>query len=1475
MARVLSGEYDSIRLEPPGLEGQGVEFWLQSAAGREYHQVKRQRAGSGRWTLKALAGTGVLKSFYDHLTTDANAKCVFVSMQDAPEIRELAERARSAADLSEFEREFVKGGWDSHFAELRGYWSNCDATETFSCLKRIDVRTIDEVTLCRLGELELTPHVEGETGATGDVLFAVALESVHQELDGTRIADHLHRRGFRRPIWSQPKQLSDVIRTANDRYLSRLRREFIQDKLLARKEADTVIKALESGSGKRGVIITGVAGSGKSAVMFGVVEHLRQHNIPLLAFRVDNLTPTQSPKEAGRQIDLHESPVTTLAALAQGRPSVLVIDQLDAVSLTSGRNPEFFECFDEMVRQALLVSGMRVVIACRKFDYENDSRLRQLGGRNGLFDRVEIGVLSDDIVHKTVKELGIEPSRLTAKQTRLLSTPAHLKLLCETAQGSGTSLDFDTANGLYELYWQKKDQLLRGRLGSTIEWTPVIDRLCEHMNEKQTLSAPITLLDDDSAVRDALLSEHVLVQDGTRVSFFHESFFDYAFARRFAATDGNLIGLLRAGEQLLFRRAQVRQILLREREIDQSHYLKNLETLLASSDIRFHIKQVVFALLAQLPDPCEEEWRILDRLMRNPDYPHRQEVWHAITGPHWFRLLDSLGVLAAWLAQDDLDTINNAVWLLLVVQRECADRVAELIEPYLDVSKEWRDRIRSLFLRADVDAGRRFFDLFLKLIDNGALDGVGRFHTDDFLGFLYDMLRKHPDWACEAIGRFLLRHLTLTEVAGETNPFEHGDALRRSQSAEKVLVESAQAAPAGFVKHVLPFVLRVIELNADRLGKIPWRDRVWRWRHRDGGHRFEDYLLHATEEALRRLASDFPDEFIRVVAPLRASECETVQFLIIRAHAANGQRFADEAIDYLCESPERFSHGYSNDAHEAARDLITSITPHCSSERLAVLENAILDYYPVWERTADRLQWRGESQFELLLAIEEKRRSPRAQARIGEWQRKFQRAAPPPPLTGGAHWVGPPISAEAGEKMSDEQWLSAVAHYASDGKHEWRDGKPVGGPHELSQMLEAQVRECPLRFARLVLRFPDETNSAYFHAVLRGLDGGSANAGAIFDACRRCHRLPNRPVGSAFCWLVEKQPDLPWPDDLLDAIAWYATEDPDPDHESWRTQASSGQCHYGGNIYTAGINCVRGVAAGAIRSLLFADGTRLSRFLPTLLRMVRDPSIAVRSCVVTALLALLNHDRNLAVELFLELCDAEDVLLKTDYVEEFMRYTTSGYFQLLRPIVERMLRSEDVEVVQAGARRACVASLDQEIAAELAAQCISGSEAMRKGAAQVFAANVGQDHYRGVCQVRLIALFEDPHEEVRALAAECFDKLEDDGIRQVTPLVGRFLASAAFPANYDHLIRALERTTARLPKVTILVCNRFIEIAGRDAGDLQTWSGFYAHSLSELIMRAYHQADDPAVRKRCLDTIDQLLQARTWGMLGALDQVDR
>ena len=112
---------------------------------------------------------------------------------------------------------------------------------------------------------------------------------------------------------------------------------------------------------------------------------------------------------------------------------------------------------------------------------------------------------------------------------------------------------------------------------------------------------------------EVLASEHVLVRQDGRVSFFHEAFFDYAFARRWMAREETLVEFLLEGEQELFRRAQVRQVLVHLRADQPERFVAEVEALLADHAIRFHIKEVVLALLRALEAPTPAEWQLIER----------------------------------------------------------------------------------------------------------------------------------------------------------------------------------------------------------------------------------------------------------------------------------------------------------------------------------------------------------------------------------------------------------------------------------------------------------------------------------------------------------------------------------------------------------------------------------------------------------------------------------------------------------------------------------------------------------------------------------------------------------------------------------------------------------------------------------------------------------------------------------------------
>lgn len=97
--------------------------------------------------------------------------------------------------------------------------------------------------------------------------------------------------------------------------------------------------------------------------------------------------------------------------------------------------------------------------------------------------------------------------------------------------------------------------------------------------------------------------------------------------------------------------------------------------------------------------------------------------------------------------------------------------------------------------------------------------------------------------------------------------------------------------------------------------------------------------------------------------------------------------------------------------------------------------------------------------------------------------------------------------------------------------------------------------------------------------------------------------------------------------------------------------------------------------------------------------------------------------------------------------------------------------------------------------------------------------------------------------------------LRDEVIADYRRYIEAFVASSAFETDCHDLIYALEKTTAKLPDVTCLVCEKCINSYGSVA-DIPTRSVAKADKVSELLIRVYSQSQSQALRSRCLDLVE-------------------
>ena len=1379
LVRIINKEAESIRIENPTIDK--AEFVITAEGRQEFHQAKRSHP-SGKWNLSFLQS--LLQTMFEQLSANNNAHFVFVSGSDTPELRELTERATNARNPQEFESAFVSSQSQREaFKKLKDYWHSADTATAYAMLQRIKVRTIDES--------GLEEHVRGSLPAlflnrpdeVCDALRSFAEDSIHKYIDREELISYLQSKGFSLRRLAKPSDAPALISEATNRYLEATRRRLIQGSLISRSSTQELLaKIKEDTTGGRNCVLTGKAGGGKTGCVIECVEALRQDATPLavLAFRLDRIDPVSSTKELGERLDLEESPalVLTAAAEAMSGEAVLIIDQLDAVSTTSGRSSDFFETVESLLTE---VQGLRsrvkfhIVVVCREFDWKNDHRLRRLLPEDHA--NISVTDFSPDEVKSVLDASGSKIDLFNARQLKLLCLPQNLSLFLDTNHNPNSPPEFFSTKDLFDHYWTEKRRAVNDRVSSLDHWKAIIQFLCDEMTASQQLSVLKEKLDQfPNDYLNQMASEGVLSFDGNRYGFGHETFFDYCFARAFMSKDESLTAFLVTSEQHLFRRAQVRQVLAYLRDADQKRYCRELSGLLTDERIRCHLKDLAVALVVSMPNPEENEWDVLAPWIKseleaiksgkpNPD-KFASLVWnYFFFAQHWFPIADRKGLIAAWLECENDCLVNTGVDYVRIHQRHAGDRVAELLEPFAGRRGAWPQRLSHVMQWADHGNSRRFFDLFLRLIDDGTLDDAREpvAVNSTFWSNLYGLAKARPDWIPEVVARWLLRRFTLVRDSSDSTekPRWH-DLFGHDNFGTDHIGDAAKKFPDSFVRHVLPVVLKITDETVwSEEQHPPKRHAVWQTLIKSDHVFIDRGCMNAIAAAVEKLAETQPDRIAWILAELRSRDTYLSNYLLLRIYAAGAKHFADGAVSELCTKPWRFECGYPGSPYWIAILLIRVVTPLCSKENRAKLERVILDYTSDFEHTHDGYKFRGRACFALLSGIPVELRSVSAQACFEELERKFGEPDPPP-RTMQVHMIVSPIEQTAAEKMTDAQWLKAIKKYDSEqSKHFWKNPEK-GGAWQLAGMLQEFVKKEPQRFALLCLRFPSDTNPVYMERTLGGLKETNGLTELKLDICRKAYSESPDYCGTAIADLLGSIKDQ-LPDNAVQMLDWLATDHPNPEKELWNEEVSTDTFYYRGDIFEHGLNTTRGRAAEAIRDLILLNSHYIERFRLTVERLVSDKSLAVRACASSILLTIVNHNPEFAIEQFLRLVEpldsqtSNDRLLTTPYVERFINYGLYAQFENLRPVVERMLRSSLPDVNEAGVRLASLAVLYNHTEAEnLVKEAYCGEPSQRLGVAQVASENIGVAACRPWSEQQLLRLFNDGNSKVRHEAAQCF-----------------------------------------------------------------------------------------------------------------------
>jgi hypothetical protein len=1452
LLQVLAGRARSIVVEQRGPGGEGIEFMVSGNAGDEVcHQVKRQRGNRNGWSLRELETEGVLAAAAAQISR--GRQFWFVSLVPARDLDELSDQARRSDDLDTL-RNSLSRELNAKLSLLAEIWG--DADQAFAILRAVNVDWPSERHLMGTNSAMAELLLRAPGPAAAACLAELANDHLGEPLDAAAIRAALADYELMpRPV-SRPQSM-DAASATLSAWTHSVERELL-DPEIPRHEAAEVAERLRSGQDKV-LLVAGAAGHGKSAVLHQAVREIAKA-WPVLGMRLDDRGEFGSTQELGASLGLDGSPVPVLAAAANGGYCLLVVDQLDALSLASGRLPLRFNHVAELIDEAAAFPQMRVLLACRQFDIDNDPRLQQLVGEHGPAQQMSIGPLDEAQVAAAVSAMGLDPASLTSAQRDLLKVPLHLVLLAAIAD-QPTALVFDSAEGLMDAFYVRKRDLSQTRRDQPVRFDETVGLLVENMSVGQRLHVPLPVVETAGYAVDAriLESEHVVVERLGGFAFFHEAFFDHAFARRWLAREQTLVAFLLEGEQELFRRAQVRAVLAHLRDRQPERFVAEVEGLLVDHAIRFHVKEVVLALLRALDAPTAAEWQMVERLLdTGPAFVDR--LYSALRVLAWFDRLDQEGVIGSWLSVDD--QCGRAAEIMLSVARDRPDRLAELLEP-LQGRDSFAALMRFVGFYVDLHESRAFFELTLAAVRAGVFDDA----VHDLFSTAHALGDEQPGWAVELLAAWLAERPSAFDLDADGKV---ATLDGRDHGTQEIIASAAIGAPGNFAEFAVPYLLAVMGVTS-RGERRPQLDRHFGYRtYNNRHHDIDDALLYGAREALRALITAGEHERAEpLLDRLVADEHDGAQWLLYEAMAADGERYADRAGALLCEGEHRLLAGYTCNSYWSTRELVLAIGPFLPPERLEAVVEALIAFRPEFESLPF-----GLGSFTLLSALPEDRLSEQARRRLRELRRVFgDEPRPPTGIMIGA--VGSPIPPSAVEKMTDEQWLRAIAKHAGEARN-W--GRFTGGATELARQLEQETIADPERFARLALRLDESSHPAYLDGILHGLRESEPIAPrTVFEVMRHIASLNRRDNDRALPDALRNYLDADIPADVIELVVDVAVHSPDPENEAWQREAWSGKRFYNGDPFGNGMNTARGWAALTLGDLLIhdADGSRSALLAPQLGTMAADPSLAVRSCVAHTLAAGLRHAREQVAETFAALVDSPDDLLATRGVEELVIYLGFTDSSLVEPMVERMLASGLDAVRQVGGRVAAYAGLELGLPGLLDEAVQSSSSEIRHGAATICAHRLPITAESERAAAALTVLFDDADEAVRSKAAEVGGALRGRPLAPHLDLIERLIASAAFEPACTQLLITLDNATERVEHVIVATTRRFLGSFGGQLSSIATHAAADAREVGTLLLRAYAQAQDTAARREVFDLIDDLLMEAAYDFARVVGEAER
>lgn len=1095
-------------------------------------------------------------------------------------------------------------------------FSELDKKRAFEKLKPL----LNLISVATLNAVDLDPIIRLNTAVLNRFFSPVPLTPIDSSQDSTQV-----NKSSSFDLEEATKKIETISQD-----ITRVKSHFgsINDSIVERREVQEIFNWIQKRPAENEsniAVVAGNAGIGKTVIMSRLYEKLSEQNIPVVSFKADRMVFSSFnalKEEYSLNEDLEKLFENFIGARERG---VLLIDQIDALSQTLSSDLKPLRFYDSLIQRFKGHPKVKIVISTRIYDLNYDPIIANYKGTKTF----KIGLLEKASVLSVLDKYNInQRKRFTDSFLKLLAVPLHLEVFLSIYD---EELNVDEINSLQDLYselWRQK--ILDYNFGSSLKTngkkvSKFIFKVAGKMYKRQDISLDSRLFEDKYNNEIKYLKSAGILGEGKKIEFFHQSFFDYAYARYFLKSNKDLTKTLLERHQGLFIRSKVKQVLNYKRNVAEGEYVKDVKNILQHQNIRFHIKLLIMQQMAFQEHPLIEEQDIAEQIIFK-DKNLRCAFTSLIMGAGWQYFFIDRNIFTKAIEEDNVSYKNQILrsFRPLAIQ----DDQSCILQYY--------NKLKDTTIKDEL-----ILDYFWQIQDVKEkmaiemIEEVFRRKNDYrkeywFYRVLEHSVKHFPDW----VANTLCEHIDIKEGSDVTDDRNYFYPVNQgSQVYEKLWKEHPDVA-YGLVKRIIKEIIR--KRRYDRDGNIIV-DSAYLLYDRKNINLYKHYeQLDRLQQHLENSFVNSPEFTKTEVRHFLESKYITEIIISFTVMHKYPEAFVKEAFGFFINI-ERMEEVYSFSQYlkYLILDVFGDIYHRLSSTQQKKIDDATISKFQTRSELSVRTKtnfpgknWFGIGKYELLTAIKHKGVLPKHwNKNYRELLRKFGETENKEPEGITIHVNRDPIQGNYG-KFSFLDWTKSFKKYTRKNKN--YDSWNYPEEFEHGRKFSGVVAQDPGKFIPYIQQIIDNkaVSNTYVMKGLEGLKDGKVSPKNLKDLL--IHALEKRDFEDErklyLIWLTryfaEKRRVYP---EVL-AFLKQSIENGDEGRD------------LGDDALSRGINSVRGAAAGALIDYSFTKDT-FDFICKTLEDLAGNSKSSTRAAAINKLQYLLEHDRERVLNLFLKLSD--------------------------------------------------------------------------------------------------------------------------------------------------------------------------------------------------------------------------------------------